>query len=65
MLADVVLTILAVTALGFLGLVIQPPTPQWGVMLSDTRSSGQGVKRRRSEKPCDTDTDTDTDTDDK
>ena len=30
MMSDVVLTILAVTSLGFLGLGIQPPTPEWG-----------------------------------
>ncbi|MGE0242203.1 MAG: ABC transporter permease, partial [Parvibaculaceae bacterium] len=34
MMADVVLTILAVTTLGFLGLGIQPPTPEWGVMIA-------------------------------
>ncbi len=38
MMADVVLTILAVTALGFLGLGIQPPTPEWGVMISEGRN---------------------------
>jgi peptide/nickel transport system permease protein len=37
MMADVVLTILAVTSLGFLGLGIQPPTPEWGVMISEGR----------------------------
>jgi peptide/nickel transport system permease protein len=36
--ADVVLTILAVTSLGFLGLGIQPPTPEWGVMIADGRN---------------------------
>jgi peptide/nickel transport system permease protein len=35
MMSDVVLTILAVTALGFLGLGIQPPTPEWGVMIAE------------------------------
>jgi peptide/nickel transport system permease protein len=35
--ADVVLTILAVTSLSFLGLGIQPPTPEWGLMISDGR----------------------------
>lgn len=38
MMADVVLTILAVTALGFLGLGIQPPTPEWGAMISEGRN---------------------------
>lgn len=38
MMADVVLTILAVTALGFLGLGIQPPTPEWGVMIAEGRN---------------------------
>ena len=33
-----VLTILAVTALGFLGLGIQPPTPEWGVMIAEGRN---------------------------
>jgi len=32
--SDVVLTILAVTALSFLGLGIQPPNPSWGAMLA-------------------------------
>ncbi|MGA0560919.1 ABC transporter permease [Ancylobacter sp. VNQ12] len=35
MMSDVVLTILAVTALGFLGLGIQPPTPEWGAMIAE------------------------------
>jgi ABC-type dipeptide/oligopeptide/nickel transport system permease subunit len=30
--------ILNVAALGFLGLGAQPPTPEWGTMLSDARS---------------------------
>ncbi|HZT20975.1 MAG TPA: ABC transporter permease [Dongiaceae bacterium] len=38
MMSDVVLTILAVTALGFLGLGIQPPTPEWGVMIAEARN---------------------------
>lgn len=37
MMGDVVLTILAVTSLGFLGLGIQPPTPEWGIMISEGR----------------------------
>jgi len=36
--ADVVLTILAVTSLSFLGLGIQPPTPEWGLMISEGRN---------------------------
>jgi len=36
--ADTVLTILAVTALSFLGLGIQPPTPEWGLMIADGRN---------------------------
>jgi peptide/nickel transport system permease protein len=36
--ADVVLTILAVTALSFLGLGVQPPTPEWGIMIADGRN---------------------------
>ncbi|MGO1765675.1 MAG: ABC transporter permease, partial [Advenella sp.] len=35
---DVVLTILAVTSLGFLGLGIQPPTPELGVMIAEGRN---------------------------
>jgi peptide/nickel transport system permease protein len=31
--SDVVLTILAVVTLGYLGLGVQPPTPEWGAML--------------------------------
>ncbi|MCB8822486.1 ABC transporter permease [Microvirga rosea] len=38
MMADVVLTILGVTSLGFLGLGIQPPTPEWGVMIAEGRN---------------------------
>lgn len=34
---DVVLCILAAAALGYLGLGVQPPTPEWGVMISDGR----------------------------
>jgi peptide/nickel transport system permease protein len=36
--SDVVLTILAVTSLGFLGLGIQPPTPEWGLMIAEGRT---------------------------
>jgi peptide/nickel transport system permease protein len=32
---DVVLVIVAVVTLGYLGLGIQPPTPDWGTMISD------------------------------
>jgi peptide/nickel transport system permease protein len=38
MMADVILTILGVTSLGFLGLGIQPPTPEWGVMIAEGRN---------------------------
>lgn len=34
---DVVLDILAAASLGFLGLGVQPPYPEWGVMISDGR----------------------------
>jgi peptide/nickel transport system permease protein len=33
--SDIILDILAVVTLGFLGLGIQPPTPEWGQMISD------------------------------
>ena len=36
--ADVVLTILGVTSLSFLGLGIQPPAPEWGLMISEGRT---------------------------
>jgi len=36
--SDVVLTILAVTALSFLGLGIQPPTAEWGLMIAEGRN---------------------------
>jgi peptide/nickel transport system permease protein len=36
--ADVVLTILGVTSLGFLGLGIQPPQAEWGLMISEGRN---------------------------
>ena len=36
--ADIVLTILAITSLSFLGLGIQPPTPEWGLMVADGRT---------------------------
>jgi len=36
--ADVVLTILAITSLSFLGLGVQPPTPEWGIMIADGRN---------------------------
>jgi peptide/nickel transport system permease protein len=34
---DVVTNILAGSSLGFLGLGVQPPTPEWGVMIADGR----------------------------
>jgi ABC-type dipeptide/oligopeptide/nickel transport system permease subunit len=36
---DIATAILGAAALGFLGLGQQPPNPEWGVMLSDERSS--------------------------
>jgi peptide/nickel transport system permease protein len=36
--SDIVLTILAIVTLGYLGLGVQPPTPDWGRMIAD----GQG-----------------------
>ncbi|WP_414474840.1 ABC transporter permease [Microvirga sp. M2] len=36
--SDVILTILAVTSLGFLGLGIQPPQAEWGVMVAEGRN---------------------------
>jgi peptide/nickel transport system permease protein len=33
--SDIVLDILAIVTLGYLGLGIQPPTPDWGGMISD------------------------------
>jgi peptide/nickel transport system permease protein len=36
--SDVILTILGVTSLGFLGLGIQPPQAEWGLMISEGRN---------------------------
>jgi peptide/nickel transport system permease protein len=33
--SDIVLDILAIVTLGYLGLGIQPPTPDWGGMIAD------------------------------
>ncbi len=33
--SDIVITILAIVTLGYLGLGVQPPTPDWGQMISD------------------------------
>jgi len=33
--SDIVLVIVAVVTLSYLGLGIQPPTPDWGTMVSD------------------------------
>jgi peptide/nickel transport system permease protein len=33
--SDIVLTILAIVTLGYLGLGVQPPTPDWGKMIGD------------------------------
>jgi peptide/nickel transport system permease protein len=35
---DVVLVIVAVVTLGYLGLGVQPPTPDWGAMINDGRN---------------------------
>lgn len=35
--SDMVLVILAASSLGYLGLGVQPPTPEWGVMVADGR----------------------------
>jgi peptide/nickel transport system permease protein len=36
---DIGFVILTISSLSFLGLGVQPPTPEWGVMLSDARTS--------------------------
>jgi peptide/nickel transport system permease protein len=33
--SDIVLTILAIVTLGYLGLGVPPPTPDWGSMIQD------------------------------
>ncbi len=33
--SDIVLDILAIVTLGYLGLGVQPPTPDWGTMIAD------------------------------
>ncbi len=33
--SDIVLVILAIVTLGYLGLGVQPPTPDWGRMIAD------------------------------
>jgi peptide/nickel transport system permease protein len=33
--SDIVFTILTIVTLGYLGLGVQPPTPEWGSMISD------------------------------
>jgi len=35
--SDIVMCILAGSSLGFLGLGVSPPTPEWGVMIADAR----------------------------
>ena len=35
---DIVLVILSTTSLSFLGLGVQPPTPEWGSMIAEGRS---------------------------
>lgn len=41
--SDVVMCILAGSSLGFLGLGVQPPTPEWGVMIADGREFVQSA----------------------
>jgi peptide/nickel transport system permease protein len=36
--SDIVIVIMAVVALGYLGLGIQPPSPDWGSMITDGQS---------------------------
>jgi peptide/nickel transport system permease protein len=36
--SDVIVVIVAVTTLGYLGLGVQPPTPDWGSMISENRA---------------------------
>ncbi len=36
--ADIILVILSTTALSFLGLGVQPPTPEWGSMIAEGRT---------------------------
>ena len=33
--SDIIFTILTIVTLGYLGLGVQPPTPEWGSMISD------------------------------
>ena len=40
-LSDMILVILLVSGLSFLGLGAQPPTPEWGAMISEGRSQLQ------------------------
>jgi peptide/nickel transport system permease protein len=35
--SDIVLVILSTTSLSFLGLGVQPPTPEWGSMIAEGR----------------------------
>jgi peptide/nickel transport system permease protein len=35
--SDIVAIILSTAALGFLGLGVQPPTPEWGTMVAEGR----------------------------
>ena len=39
--SDIVIVILAVVTLGYLGLGIQPPAPDWGAMIPTGRTSSQ------------------------
>ena len=35
---NVAITILVISALSFVGLGVQPPTPEWGSMMADSKS---------------------------
>ena len=37
--SDIVLDILAIVTLGYLGLGVQPPTPDWGTMIADGQTA--------------------------
>jgi len=36
--SDIVISILAIVTLGYLGLGVEPPTPDWGQMIADGQS---------------------------
>ena len=47
--SDVVLVILTTAALGFLGLGVRPPAPEWGMMMSE---GGSSSARPGGSRPC-------------